>query len=223
RITEALSARSHSFTLLDLHESVSPLPRTERSSLKKQGCPYANRKAPKRGYNEDGAGRDLPAFPIPRIRHGWHPDPAGSRTRVKWLYWGRQAFNLPKRAHVDIGISTWVWTSPATSEKLEALIPHISSLGYDVVELPVETPGDFDVGRARDLADEYGLALSVCAVIAAGRDLVLPDERRNGIDYLTACIDIAEAAGSPTRVGPFYSAVGRCWLATPAERARDVA
>lgn len=124
---------------------------------------------------------------------------------------------------MDIGISTWVWTSPATSEKLEALIPHISSLGYDVVELPVETPGDFDVGRARDLADEYGLALSVCAVIAEGRDLLLPDERRNGIDYLTACIDIAEAAGSPTLVGPFYSAVGRCWLATPAERARDVA
>ena len=124
---------------------------------------------------------------------------------------------------MDIGISTWVWTSPATTEKLESLVPHIAEMGYDAVELPVETPGDFDVGRVRDLADAYGLDLSICAVIGEGRDLLLPDERRNGIEYLTACIDIAEAAESPTLVGPFYSAVGRCWRATPAERERDVA
>ena len=81
---------------------------------------------------------------------------------------------------MDIGISTWVWTSPASTEKLETLVPHIAKLGYDAVELPVETPGDFDVGRVRDLADAYGLDLSVCAVISDGRDLLLPDERRNG-------------------------------------------
>ena len=123
---------------------------------------------------------------------------------------------------MDIGISTWVWTSPATTEKLETLVPHVAKLGFDAVELPVETPGDFDIGRVRDLADAYGLDLSVCAVIGEGRDLLLPDERKNGIDYLTACIEIAEAAESPTLVGPFYSAVGRCWRATPAERERDV-
>lgn len=124
---------------------------------------------------------------------------------------------------MKLGISTWVWTSPATTEKLETLIPHIAEMGYDAVELPVETPGEFDVSRARVLADAHGLAISICAVIGKGRDLLLEDERAQGVDYLRTCIEIADEAGSPTLVGPFYSAVGRCWRAAPEERERDVA
>lgn len=124
---------------------------------------------------------------------------------------------------MKLGINTWAWTSPATTEKLETLIPHVAELGYDAVELPVETPGDFDVVRARSLAEAYGLEISICGVIGAERDLLLPETRAQGADYLSTCIEIAEAAGSPTLVGPFYSAVGRCWRATPEERERDVA
>ena len=76
---------------------------------------------------------------------------------------------------MKLGISTWVWTSPATTAVLERLIPHIAGLGYDVVELPVETEGQFDVERVREVAEESGVALSVCAVIGSGRDLLLPD------------------------------------------------
>ncbi len=123
---------------------------------------------------------------------------------------------------MKLGISTWVWTSPATTEKLETLIPHVAAMGYDVVELPIEMPGQFDVARARSLAEAHGLELSICAVIGAGRDLLLAEECAEGIDYLRTCIEIAEEAGSPTLVGPFYSAVGRCWRATPEERERDL-
>lgn len=124
---------------------------------------------------------------------------------------------------MTLGISTWVWTAPATTQKLEELIPRIAEFGFDVVELPVEEPGQFDAGRARALADAHGLGVSVCAVIGPGRDLLLPDERGAGIDYLRTCIDIADEVGSPTLVGPLYSAVGRCWLASPDERERDLA
>lgn len=124
---------------------------------------------------------------------------------------------------MKLGISTWVWTSPATTEVLERLIPHIADIGYDVVELPVEAPGQFDVRRARELAETHGLDISVCAVIGAGRDLLLEDERASGVSYLQACIDIAQALDSPTVVGPLYSAVGRCWRATADERERDEA
>lgn len=123
---------------------------------------------------------------------------------------------------MQIGISTWVWTSPATTEVLEALIPHIASIGYDVVELPIETVGQFDVSRVHAVAQASGVELSVCAVIVAGRDLLLANEVDAGIAYLEWCIDAAQRLGSPVVAGPFYSAVGRCWLATADERERDL-
>ena len=125
-------------------------------------------------------------------------------------------------ARMQLGISTWVWTSPATTAVLETLLPHIAALGFDVIELPVEEVGQFDVKRAGELAREHGLDVSVCAVIGPGRDLLLPGEAERGVAYLRSCIEMAQQLGSPTVAGPFYSAVGRCWRSTPAERERDV-
>ena len=123
---------------------------------------------------------------------------------------------------MQLGVSTWVWTSPATTEVLETLLPHIASLGFDVIELPIETTGQFDVGRVGDLARAHGLGVSICAVIGPGRDLLVAGEADEGVRYLRSCIDVAQTLGSPTVAGPFYSAVGRCWRSTPEERARDV-
>jgi D-psicose/D-tagatose/L-ribulose 3-epimerase len=124
---------------------------------------------------------------------------------------------------MQIGVSTWVWTSPATTEVLETLLPHIAELGFDVIELPIEEVGQFDAGRVGDLARAHGLAVSICAVIGPGRDLLIKGEAERGISYLRSCIEIAQTLGSPAVSGPFYSAVGRCWRSTPAERKRDVA
>jgi D-psicose/D-tagatose/L-ribulose 3-epimerase len=123
---------------------------------------------------------------------------------------------------VKIGISTWVWTSPATTAALEELIPKIAGMGFDVVELPIEEPGQFDIERVRALAGEHGVSISVCAVIGGGRDLLLAEEAPKGIAYLRACIEAASALGARAVSGPFYSAVGRCWRAKPGERERDV-
>jgi D-psicose/D-tagatose/L-ribulose 3-epimerase len=123
---------------------------------------------------------------------------------------------------MQLGVSTWVWTSPATTAVLETLVPHIAALGFDVIELPIEEVGQFDVARAGELAREHGLEVSVCAVIGPGRDLLLDDEAERGVSYLQSCIDVARELGSPTVAGPFYSAVGRCWRSTDAERERDV-
>lgn len=123
---------------------------------------------------------------------------------------------------MQLGISTWVWTSPADDEVLGRLVPRIAEMGYDVVEIPVESLGQFDIGRARDLADASGVAISVCAVIGAGRDLLLDAEVEAGLEYLRGCIDAAEALGSPAVAGPFYSAVGRCWSLSAADRAREI-
>jgi D-psicose/D-tagatose/L-ribulose 3-epimerase len=123
---------------------------------------------------------------------------------------------------MQLGISTWVWTSPATDDILEQLIPHVAEMGYDVIELPMEYAGQFDLANTKSLAEAHGLAISVCAVIGGGRDLLLDAERAAGVAYLRAAIDAAEALDSPVVAGPFYSAVGRCWTQTPDERERDL-
>jgi D-psicose/D-tagatose/L-ribulose 3-epimerase len=123
---------------------------------------------------------------------------------------------------MQLGVSTWVWTSPATTEVLETLLPHIAAIGFDVIELPIEEVGQFDVARVGTLARAHALDVSVCAVIGPGRDLLLPGEAEHGVAYLRSCIEVAQELGSPTVAGPFYSAVGRCWRSTPAERERDL-
>jgi D-psicose/D-tagatose/L-ribulose 3-epimerase len=127
-----------------------------------------------------------------------------------------------RESRMQLGVSTWVWTSPATTAVLETLVPHIAALGFDVIELPIEEVGQFDVARAGELAREHGLEVSVCAVIGPGRDLLLDSEAERGVSYLQSCIDVAKELGSPTVAGPFYSAVGRCWRSTDAERERDL-
>jgi len=45
---------------------------------------------------------------------------------------------------MQIGASTWIWTSPLTSADVERLAPHAAGMGFDLLELPVESPNDFD-------------------------------------------------------------------------------
>jgi D-psicose/D-tagatose/L-ribulose 3-epimerase len=42
------------------------------------------------------------------------------------------------------------------------------------------------------------------------------------MNYIRQCIDAAHSLGAPNLVGPIYSAVGRVWQQTSAERAKDV-
>ncbi len=54
------------------------------------------------------------------------------------------------------GVNTWVWTSPLTDAALAELAPRISGWGFDVVELPVENPGDWDPARAAKVLGDHG-------------------------------------------------------------------
>src|SRR5262249_9122712 len=107
---------------------------------------------------------------------------------------------------------------------LPGIARHIAELGFDLVEIPIERTSDLDYGRAAAVIRENRLSASVCAVMSADRDLIHPDEpiRSNGIAYVRHCIDAAHALGARNGIGPFYSAVGRLWLQTRDERARDV-
>jgi D-psicose/D-tagatose/L-ribulose 3-epimerase len=119
-----------------------------------------------------------------------------------------------------VGASTWIWVSPLTDESLAELAPKVRGLGFDVIELQVEQPGQWDAGRAAELAAEHGLATSLCCVMPPGRDLALADEEvaRTTREYLDHCVEVAARIGSPVVAGPMYAAVGRLWRLEPGER-----
>ncbi len=123
-----------------------------------------------------------------------------------------------------IGANTWIWVSPLTDARLAELAPRIRDWGFDVIELPIEQPGDWDPGRAADLLQGLGLTATTCAVMPDSRDLVRDDTAVVALtqDYLRTCVDTAARVGASVVAGPIYSSVGRTWLMDGAERSRTV-
>jgi len=46
-------------------------------------------------------------------------------------------------ADIKLGVSTWLWTSPFTTDSI-SFFSKIKSMGYDAVEIPVEYPDKID-------------------------------------------------------------------------------
>ncbi len=122
------------------------------------------------------------------------------------------------------GANTWIWVSPLTDADVVVLAPRIAAWGFDVIELPVENPGDWDPDRTARLLADLGLGATVCAVMPPGRELVAaaPDVVGATQDYLRRCVDAAATVGSSVVAGPMYASVGRTWRPGPGERDRLV-
>jgi D-psicose/D-tagatose/L-ribulose 3-epimerase len=125
---------------------------------------------------------------------------------------------------VKFGVVAWVWVAPVTTESLAQVVPHAAEMGFDLIEVPIEAPGNIDYARAADMIRDHNLGVSVCAVIGSDRDLIHPEKeiRDNGVAYVRHCIEAAQTLGGTNVVGPLYSAVGRVWQATPEEREQDL-
>jgi D-psicose/D-tagatose/L-ribulose 3-epimerase len=119
----------------------------------------------------------------------------------------------------EIGVNTWVWTSPLTDADVAAMLRRVAGMGFDAVELPLENPGDLTVEVVRDALEETRLTPYVVGAMAPGRDLVDAAHVAATQDYLRACIDFAAGVGATSVCGPFYSATGRVWRMDAEQRA----
>ncbi|SEF18780.1 sugar phosphate isomerase/epimerase family protein [Jiangella alba] len=119
-----------------------------------------------------------------------------------------------------LGANTWIWTSPLTDQRLAELAPRIRDWGFDVIELPVESAGDWDPVRAATLLDSLGLSATIVVAMGAGRELVATDRETVVAtrDFLRHVVDVAAAVSSPVIAGPIYTSVGRTWRIDDAER-----
>ena len=59
----------------------------------------------------------------------------------------------------EIGVNTWVWTSPLTDAGVADMLRRIAGMGFDAVELPLENAGDLTVPVVSEVLAETGLTL----------------------------------------------------------------
>ena len=121
---------------------------------------------------------------------------------------------------LSVGVSTWLWHSPLDDDLLAARARRVADWGFDVLELPVEQPGDWDPTRARAVLDDCGLGATVWLVMPPGRELVATDDatRREAQDYLRHVVDVAHEVGAGVVGGPAYTSVGRTFALDAAQR-----
>jgi D-psicose/D-tagatose/L-ribulose 3-epimerase len=120
------------------------------------------------------------------------------------------------------GVSTWLWTSPFNGEAL-ALFPIIKSMGFDVVEIPVEDPDLIPIEETRQALADNGLSPIICGAFGPTKDLTHDDPavHLRCFDYIQACFDIGNALGGNFLAGPMYSAVGKARMLPEDQRKRE--
>lgn len=122
----------------------------------------------------------------------------------------------------ELGVNTWVWVSPLNDDHLAWIAATASRIGYQVLEIPIETPGGWDLTHAREILSEHHLSARIVGAMGAGRDLLLAEHRGATQDYLRHCVDVAVNLSSPTVAGPFTAQTGRVWRMDANERIRAI-
>jgi D-psicose/D-tagatose/L-ribulose 3-epimerase len=122
--------------------------------------------------------------------------------------------------NLKYGVSTWLWTSPFTTQTVNELFPKIADMGFDVVEIAVEDPALIDIKVVKEGLKKYGLEAVICGAFGASRDLTSDDTslHRNAFAYIEACLDICAELNTGFLGGPMYSAVGKARMLPPDQR-----
>jgi D-psicose/D-tagatose/L-ribulose 3-epimerase len=123
---------------------------------------------------------------------------------------------------VKFGVSTWLWTSPFSTETV-ALFSKIKEMGYDMVEIPVEDPSLIDTTKVKEALIRYGLEPIICGAFGTSRDLTNddPSYHKTSFDYIQACFEICEKLDAGFLAGPMYSAVGKARLVSPEQKKKE--
>jgi D-psicose/D-tagatose/L-ribulose 3-epimerase len=123
---------------------------------------------------------------------------------------------------MQFGASTFIWVSPFSNQTI-GLVKKVRELGFDLIEICIEDPSTIDSARIKEALEENGIGATVCGAFGPDRDASSEHEqvRKNTVNYLKTCIDIAAELGSPLVAGPMYSATGKTRLLSRDERAKQ--
>ena len=122
--------------------------------------------------------------------------------------------------NITYGVSTWLWTSPFTTDSIQELFPKIAKMGFDVVEIAVEDPSLIDIKEVKKGLEQYHLKANICGAFGPSRDFTNEDAaiHKNCFSYIEACLDFCVELGTGFFGGPMYSAVGKARMVSPEQR-----
>ncbi len=123
---------------------------------------------------------------------------------------------------MKIGVNTWVWTSPFTTEEFD-LVPKVKQMGFDIIEVALDDASLIDAKLLRKMTEDNGLSVTICGAFGPTRDISSDDAaiRKNGADYIRESIRFAEEVGSTLFAGPVYSAVGKTRLVPEEQKKQE--
>lgn len=123
-----------------------------------------------------------------------------------------------------IGVNLWIWDSPVTTDVIRGRAAQVAAMGFDAIELPLESVGDWRGEDVRAVLEETGLRSGVCAAMGAGRNLTTRDDVTTTATqtYLKACIEEAAKMGATVVAGPMYSPTGQTGAISPDQRAEKI-
>jgi D-psicose/D-tagatose/L-ribulose 3-epimerase len=120
---------------------------------------------------------------------------------------------------LQYGVSTWLWQSPFTTESI-SLFPKIRTMGYDVVEIPVEDPDLIDGAIIKKALADNGLKPTVCGVFGPTKDFTSDDVllHENSLRYIEKSFELCALLEVDFLAGPMYSAVGKARMVSEEQR-----
>ena len=122
----------------------------------------------------------------------------------------------------SIGINMWVWTAPINNSSLP-LLNKIADMGFDTVELPLETLTSLDAQRVAAKLKETGLKSTVSGAFSPDRDMTNDDAscRANCQGYIEGAVRFCAAIGARTFAGPMYAATGKRRHVAPRQKQKE--
>ncbi len=123
-----------------------------------------------------------------------------------------------------IGANLWIWDSPITADVIRERAPLVASMGFDLVEIPLEQADDWTPEAVDNALRDAGLIATVCVAMAPGRDLSSDDAATTEAtqEYLRACIGTAAGIGATIVAGPMYSPTGTTGALSAEERSERI-
>jgi D-psicose/D-tagatose/L-ribulose 3-epimerase len=124
---------------------------------------------------------------------------------------------------IKLGVSTWLWTSPFSTESIPVLFKKIKEMGFDAVEIAVEYPELIDAGAVKRGLQEYQLHPVICGAFGPSRDLTSTDPaiHQNCFNYIRSCFDLCNHLDTTFFAGPMYSAVGKTRMLPDEQRKQE--